>query len=270
MEHFILLAAAAVQTILYRFTKIVRVVFGYIFAAGLLVWGAAAYSGDNAVTLMGFDLHLYVFLIICFCYLVLNTIVLTGKKCGEKSLSDILFCIEKSRIRIPDIVITVIMSAVYIPLSIMAGMNSWASDYDFLPALMLLFGLVYLIVEGIRLKSPIMGFCAGALSIVLTVGPSLFIVFEDFDAFVFVTLYYGAAGFIISTLSLLRSIRKDKEQVQARNARSLYGMNQPAMHDVKPVRQAPAARQCPVSGEYGLPGDNFCFKCGNSYFVQKK
>jgi hypothetical protein len=67
------------------------------------------------------------------------------------------------RIRKLDIILTVTLTIIFLPLSYWGGSQSWAGDTDILPFIMMAVGAIYLIFENIRLNSPFIGMWLGVL-----------------------------------------------------------------------------------------------------------
>ena len=103
-----------------------------------------------------------------------------------------------------DRTLSIILVVVFVPLSLWGGSESWAGDADVLPFLMLLVGAGFVIFEGIRLASPLIGALLGALVPVLTLLPS-FLLYEprrDDVTALMVSIVVGLAlGLFVSTIA---------------------------------------------------------------------
>ena len=105
-----------------------------------------------------------------------------------------------------DWILSVLLVGVFVPLSLWGGSTRWTGDTDFLPFIMFAVGAVFVILESIRLCSPVIGALLGALVPVTTLLPSFFMYHPgrgDVAAFkvsIIVGLLFGLAASTICWL----------------------------------------------------------------------
>ncbi len=147
---------------------------------------------------------------------------------------------EKRFYPLLDIVLTVVLVVIYVPLSLWGGSECWAGATDFLPGIMLFIGAVYIVFESIRFSSPIIGAAVGGLVPLVTIGPSLFLCPEEPEAFIIAVVLGCGFGFTVSTVSWFIQRRKRGDT-------------------------SSGEMQCPQCGAAILPKRMDCLKCGWSY-----
>ena len=108
-----------------------------------------------------------------------------------------------------DIILTILLVVVYVPLSLWGGWQSWAGAADMLPFIMLVVGAIYLIFESFRYSSPLLGGCLGILVGLAMIGPSLIFYREDIiEENLPIFLILAALGWCLSGIVQERKMKK--------------------------------------------------------------
>lgn len=85
----------------------------------------------------------------------------------------------------------------FVPLSIWGGLKSWAGVTDWFPHMMMAVGILYLLIEAVRLRSPKIGLCLGIGVMLLILGPSLLFYRREMLADVIATCVGGGVGLVL-------------------------------------------------------------------------
>lgn len=107
-----------------------------------------------------------------------------------------------------DIILTIVLVVVYVPLSLWGGWQSWAGAADMLPFIMLVVGAIYLIFESFRYSSPLLGGCLGILVGLAMIGPSLIFYREELEEILPIFLILAALGWSLSGIVQERKMKK--------------------------------------------------------------